>query len=179
MVLDIIALLLVIMAVYKGWTTGLIMSVFSFFSFFIAITLAFFCSAKVAGYFKASAGSDSKWFSFLAFFAVMLGAIILIRIIGKMVEKVVELMLLGIINKIAGIAVFVFLYFGLMSISLVYLLKYQLLSSEFLQESRVGNYIVPFGNWIVFHFSDWFPEIKNLFNNSKELIQQSGKSLTT
>lgn len=178
MVLDIIALLLVVMAVYKGWTTGLIMSVFSFFSYFIAITLAFFCSAKVIGYFKASAGSDSKWFSFLAFFAVMLGAIILIRIIGKIVEKAVELMLLGILNKLAGIAIFMFLYFGLMSIFMVYLLKYEILSAEFLQESRVGNYIVPFGNWILVHFVDWFPDIKNLFNNSKELIQQKGKSLT-
>jgi membrane protein required for colicin V production len=179
MVIDIIALLLVVMAVYKGWTTGLIMSVFSFFSYFIAITLAFYCSAKVAGYFKASAGSDSKWYSFLAFFAVIIGAIIIIRIIGKMVEKAVELMLLGIINKLAGIAIFLFLYFGLMSVFMVYLLKYQILSTEFLQESRVGNYIVPVGNWIVVHFSDWFPEIKNLFNNSKELIQQKGKSLTT
>jgi membrane protein required for colicin V production len=179
MLIDIIALLLLVLAIYKGWTQGFIMSIFSFLSYFIAITLAFYFSAKVAGYFKQTAGSDSKWYSFLAFFAVMIGAIIIIRIIGKMVEKAAELMLLGIVNRIAGIAIFGFLYFGLMSVLFVYLIKYQIASTQFLSESRVGNYCIPFGNSIIVHFGDWFPEIKELFKNSKEFIQQKGESLST
>jgi len=179
MLLDIIALLLLVLAVYKGWTKGLIMSIFSFLAFFIAITLAFYFSAQVANYFKQSTGSDSKWYSFLAFFAVMIGAIIIIRIIGKMVEKAAELMLLGLVNKIAGILIFGFLYFGLMSVLLVYLTKIELVSIRFLSESRVGNYFIPFGNWIIVHFSDWFPDIKSLFKNSKDYIQQKGGSLTS
>lgn len=179
MLIDIIALLLLVLAIYKGWSQGLIMSIFSFLSFFIAIILAFYFSAQVAGYFKQSTGSDSKWYSFLAFFAVMIGAIIIIRIIGKMIEKVAELMLLGLVNRIAGIIIFGFLYFGLMSVLLVYLTRFQLVSSQFLSESRVGHYCIPFGNWIIESFSDWFPDIKTLFNNSKDYIQQKGESLTT
>ena len=179
MVIEIIALLLLVMAIYKGWTQGLIMSIFSFLSYFIAILLAFYFSAKVAAYFKESAGSDSKWYSFLAFFTVMIAAVIVIRIIGKMVEKAAELMLLGLVNKLAGIAIFGFLYFGLMSVVFVYLVRYQIVSSQFLSESKVGNYCIPFGNWVILHFGEWFPDVKVLFKSSKEFIEQKGESLAS
>jgi hypothetical protein len=66
-----------------------------------------------------------------------------------------------------------------MSVLFVYLIKYQIASTQFLSESRVGSYCIPFGNSIIVHFGDWFPEIKELFKNSKEFIQQKGESLST
>ena len=99
MLLNIIATLLIVLAFYKGWSKGLIMSLFVLLSYFIATVLAFHLSGKLAGYFKDSAGSDSKWYSFLAFIAIMLGAIIFVRLVGKLVEKAAEAVMLGLVNK--------------------------------------------------------------------------------
>lgn len=179
MIPDIIVLLVLVLAVYRGWTKGFIMSVFVFLSYFIALALAFHLSGKVAGYFKESAGSDSKWYSFLAFLAVMIGAVILIRLLGKLIEKTVELMLLGVINRILGIAIFGFLYTGLLAVAIVYLNKYGLVGDDVLKNSKTGQYLVSFGNWTIIHFTNWLPEMKNLFNNSNEFIQQNSNSLTS
>lgn len=179
MIPDIIILLVLVLAVYKGWTKGFIMSVFIFLSYFIALALAFHLSGKVAGYFKETAGSDSKWYSFLAFLAVMIGAVILIRLLGKLIEKTAELMLLGLINRILGIVIFGFLYIGLVAVAIVYLKQYGLVGDDVLKDSKTGQYLVPFGNWTITHFTNWLPEMKNLFNNSSEFIQQKSKSLTS
>jgi len=54
MVTDILLLLVLVMAFYKGWTKGLIMALFVFVSYFIALALAFQFSGLVQGYLKAN-----------------------------------------------------------------------------------------------------------------------------
>lgn len=50
MAIDIILLLVLALAFYKGWTQGLIMALFVFVSYFIALALAFQFSGMVQGY---------------------------------------------------------------------------------------------------------------------------------
>jgi len=177
MVIDIITLLLVVLALYKGWSKGLIMSLFVLLSYAVALTCAFYFSSKVAGYFKASAGSESKWYSILAFIVVMIGAIILVRIIGKLIEKTAELMLLGMINRILGIVVFGLVYGSLLAILIVYLQNYGLLDDSMIQNAKTGSYLNNYGDWLLKKLTVWMPEIKNMFNNSKQFIEQKATLL--
>ena len=177
MVIDIIALLFVVLALYKGWSKGLIMSLFVLLSYAVALTCAFYFSSKVAGYFKASAVSDSKWYSILAFIVVMIGAIILVRIIGKLIQKTAELMLLGMVNRILGIVVFGLFYGSLLAISIVYLQNYGLLDDSMIQNAKTGSYLHNYGGWLLNKLTVWMPEIKNMFNNSKQFIEQKATLL--
>ena len=177
MVIDIIALLVVVLALYKGWSKGLIMSLFVLLSYAVALTCAFYFSSKVAGYFKASAGSESKWYSILAFIVVMIGAIILVRILGKLIEKTAELMLLGLVNRILGIVVFGLVYGSLLAISIVYLQNYGLLVDSTIQHAKSGSYLHNYGDWLLRKLTVWVPEIKNMFNSSKQFIEQKATLL--
>jgi len=177
MVIDIIALLFIVLALYKGWTKGLIMSLFVLLSYAVALTCAFYFSSKVAGYFKASAGSESKWYSILAFIVVMIGAIILVRIIGKLIEKTAELMLLGMVNRILGIVVFGLFYGSLLAISIVYLQNYELLDDSAIHQAKSGSCLHNYGDWLLKKLTVWMPEIKNMFNNSKQFIEQKATLL--
>lgn len=171
MLLNIVATLLLVIAIYKGWTKGLIMSLFVLLSYFIATVLALHLSGKLAGYFKQSAGSDSKWYSFLAFIAIMLAAIIVVRLTGRIIEKAAETVLLGWVNRLLGVVIYAFIYLSFLSIILLYLRQFGVMEID--SASKTQEYLLRLGTWTTNQYSKWLPEIKNLFSNSADFIKEN------
>lgn len=172
MVVDLFLLLFLIMGVYKGWTKGFIMAIVSFVSFFAALALALQFSGWVEGYLKQETASNNDWLAFLAFLLVLIGAIIGIRIFGKIIEKSVELVMLGLVNRLAGILLYLFIYLSIFAVVLVYLKQFEIVGNETAIHSKSYTYLINFGGWVIDFFAEWLPAIKNLFNDTKEFIQQ-------
>jgi len=172
MVVDLFLLLFLVIGVYKGWTKGFIMAVVSFVSFFIALALALQFSGWVEGYLKQQTDSNNDWISFLAFLLVLIGAMIGIRILGKIIEKSVELVMLGLVNRLAGVVLFIFIYLSLFAVLMVYLKQFEIVGNDTAIHSKSYTYIINFGGWVIDFFAEWLPTIKNLFNDTKEFIKQ-------
>lgn len=172
MIVDLFLLLFLIMGVYKGWTKGFIMAMVSFVSFFAALALALQFSGWVEGYLKKQTASDGEWLAFLAFLLVLIGAIIAINILGKIIEKSVELVMLGLFNRLAGILLYLFVYFAIFGVVLVYLKQFEILGNENAIHSKSYTYLITFGGWVIDFFAEWLPAVKNLFNSTKEFLQQ-------
>ena len=173
MVIDILLLILLALALYKGWTKGFIMAIFVFVSYFVALALAFHFSGTVEGYLRTHSSSDSKWFSFLSFILVMIAGIIAVRLVGKIIEKSAELMLLGLVNKMLGILVMCVIYVTFFSVTLVYCNRFGLVGDGQANDSKSLSYLMGYGQWLVLHFSEWLPALKNLFNETKDIIKQN------
>lgn len=60
MIVDIITVIILVYAIYKGWTKGFTMAIFTLASYFISILLALQFSGMVAGYIRDYAKSDSN-----------------------------------------------------------------------------------------------------------------------
>jgi membrane protein required for colicin V production len=148
------------------------MAVVSFVSFFIALALALQFSGWVEGYLKQQTDSNNDWISFLAFLLVLIGAMIGIRILGKIIEKSVELVMLGLVNRLAGVVLFIFIYLSLFAVLMVYLKQFEIVGNDTAIHSKSYTYIINFGGWVIDFFAEWLPAIKNLFNDTKEFIQQ-------
>lgn len=172
MVIDLFLLLFLVMGVYKGWTKGFIMAIATFISFFAALALALQFSGWVEGYLRKHTETDKDWLAFLAFILVLIGAMIAIRLLGKIIEKSVELVMLGLINRLAGVVLFIFIYLSLFAVLLVYLKQFEILGNETAIHSKSYTYLIDFGGWVIDFFAEWLPAIKNLFNDTKEFIQQ-------
>ncbi len=172
MIIDIILLILLVLALYKGWTKGFIMAIFVFVSYFVALALAFHFSGTVEGYIRSQSSSDSKWYSFLAFLLVLIAGIIAVRLVGKLIEKSAELMLLGFVNKLLGILVMAIIYITFYAVTLVYCNRFGLVGDGQTIDSRSASYLMKYGRWLVSHFSEWMPALKNLFNDAKGLVKQ-------
>ena len=172
MVVDLFLLLFLVMGVYKGWTKGFVMAVVSFVSFFIALALALQFSGWVEGYLKQQTDSNNDWISFLAFLLVLIVAMIGIRILGKIIEKSVELVMLGLVNRLAGVVLFIFIYLSLFAVLMVYLKQFEIVGNDTAIHSKSYTYLINFGGWVIDFFAEWLPTIKNLFNDTKEFIQQ-------
>ncbi|MEY3060470.1 MAG: hypothetical protein RL000_1822 [Bacteroidota bacterium] len=160
------------MGVYKGWTKGFIMAIVSCVSLFVGLALALQFSGWVEGYLKKEAASNNDWLAFFAFLMVLIGAIIAIRILGKIIEKSVELVLLGLVNRFAGILLYLFIYLSIFAVVLVYLKQFEIVGNETAIHSKSYTYLINFGGWVIDFFAEWLPAINNLFNDTKEFIQQ-------
>jgi len=172
MVVDLFLLLFLVMGVYKGWTKGFIMAIVAFVSFFAALALALQFSGWVEGYLKQQTDSNNEWLAFLAFLLVLIGAMIGIRILGKIIEKSVELVMLGIVNRLAGILLYLFIYGSIFAVVLIYLKQFEIVGNETAIHSKSYTYLINFGGWVIDLFAEWLPSVKNLFNDTKEFIQQ-------
>ena len=171
MIIDILLLILLALAVYKGWTKGFIMAIFVFVSYFVALALAFHFSGTVEGYIKTHSSSDSKWFSFLSFVLVMIAGIIAVRLVGKVIEKSAELLMLGFFNRLMGIVVMAFIYATFFAVILVYCSRFGLLGDG-QADSKSFSYLIRYGQWLVSQFSEWLPALKNLFNDIKGSVKK-------
>lgn len=172
MVVDIISVIILVYAIYKGWTKGFTMAIFTFASYFISILLALQFSGMVAGYIRDYAKSDSKWYSFLSFVLVLVAGIIAVRIVGKILEKSAQVLMLGLPNKLLGILFFSFIYLTVFAIVLVYAEKFEMIDQYNIGESKSYDYLLRFGKWFIEQCSKWMPAIKNLFNDTKSAIQE-------
>ncbi|MEN9949746.1 MAG: hypothetical protein RLY85_498 [Bacteroidota bacterium] len=172
MAIDIVALIILFLALYKGWTQGLVMAIFTFVSYILALVIAFKFSGWVASNYLQDLDQGGRWPTILAFLMVMIGVMILVRIAGKLIEKSLELMLMGVFNKLAGIVLFCTIHFTLYAVLLVYLKNFRLVSHELIRSSQVAPMLVNWGVWVVEVFAGWIPELKNLFNQTVIFIKQ-------
>jgi hypothetical protein len=42
--------------------------------------------------------------------------------------------------------------------------------------SKSASYLMKYGHWLVSHFSEWMPALKNLFNEAKDVIKQESQT---
>ena len=172
--IDIIFFILILLAIYKGYRQGLIVSLFSIIALMVGLAAAMKLSAVTAGYLEGSINVSAKWLAVLSFVIVFLLAVFIVRLGAKAIEKTVELAMLGWMNRIAGIILYFVLYTCVFSVILFYAVKIGLLSAESLADSSTYSFIQPWGpaainalGFILPFFKNMFAELESFFGRVK------------
>lgn len=176
MFIDFLLVVLLVNALFKGYTKGLIVAVFSSVAIFIGIIAATKLSAVVANYLKANETFNNAWLPFFSFALVMIGVIFLIRLLAKTVQKTAEYALLGWANKAGGILLYAIIYTTLLSVCIFYLEKVQLISQNTVEASISYTYIQPWGPKAVDAIGYIIPVFKNLFVQLNDFFTAVGKT---
>jgi len=178
MIIDIIFILLLIYATVKGYRNGFIIAVFSFLGIIIGLAAAMKLSAVVAGWLKNSTNISSAWLPFLSFLAVMIGVILLVRLGAVFIQKTLELVLLGWLNKLTGIVLYAALYITIFSVILFYAEKIQWIKPETLLASKTYTFIQPWGpkainlfGAVIPFFKGMFEELSHFFENIHQQVK--------
>ena len=100
MLLDIIFAVLIVFAVLKGYQRGLIIGLFSLIAVIIGLAAAMKLSVVIADYLGKAVNISDKWMPVVSFAVVFLLVILLIRLGAKLIEKTVEMAMMGWLNKI-------------------------------------------------------------------------------
>lgn len=180
MLIDVCYILLLLFAIMKGYSKGFVMAVFSFAALFIGIAAAMKLSIVVAHWLEGSFNEGEKWIPFAAFIIVILAVGIAVRIIAVIIEKSLQLMMLGFINKLAGIILYALLYTILLSVLLFYALQMHLLKPETVATSKFYPFIQPWAPKAINAFGVIIPVFKNMFEELKHFFEQvASKSSVT
>ncbi len=180
MLIDILYLGFLLFAVFKGYSKGFVVAVFSFLAIFIGLAAALKLSAAVAEWLGRSTNMGERLLPILAFGLVMLAVGLLVRISAVVIEKSLQLVMLGFINKLAGILLYLLLYTLVFSILLYFGQKVFLFTDETIADSYFFDFVQPWGPKAISLLGDMIPLFKNMFEQLENFFGRvAGKSKFT
>lgn len=172
MFIDIIFLLLMAMAIYKGYSRGFIVAVFSFFACIIGLAAALKLSAMVAQKLHEKMNVSSYFLPVISFALVFAAVVLIIRWAAKFIRKIARLAFLGWVDTFLGIMLYAALYLLVYSVILFYATKINFISSTTQAASISFSFVEPLapgvingiGNLLPF-FSNMFADLSKFFEN--------------
>ena len=100
--LDIILAMLLVYGLYKGLRNGFFVEIASLVALIAGLFGAIHFSYIVGEYIAGIVNWDSQYVNLAAFIITFVCIVLLIHVVGKLLSKVTEFSLLGILNKLAG-----------------------------------------------------------------------------
>ena len=164
-----------IMAMIKGYSRGLVVALFSILAFIIGIAAAMKLSAVVANLLAKSISISNQWLPIVSFVVVFVIVVLLVRLGAKLVEKTFRIVLLGWVNKLGGILLFVALYTLIFSILLFYAQKINIIGANTIAQSATYRYVEPWGHKVIDGFGSIIPLFKGMFNDLESFFDNMAK----
>src|SRR5688572_17082166 len=165
MLLDIIFAVILILAIIKGYQRGLIVGLFSLLAIIIGLAAAIKLSTVVAGYIGKAIKISDTWLPVISFAVVFIIVVLLVRLGANMIQKTVEISMLGWINRLGGILFYLSIYIIVYSVILFYAEQIKLLQPGTEKESATYNYIKPLGPKVIDAFAYVVPFFKDMFTD--------------
>lgn len=164
MIIDLVFALLMLLAIYKGYRSGLIVAIFSIIALLVGLAAAVKLSTLVAAYLDNSLNVSARWLPVVSFILVFIAAVFIVRLGAAAIEKTIELAMLGWLNRIGGILLYAALYTIILSVLLFYLEKINLLTQETVSASATHKYLQSLGPRAINGIGVVIPFFKNMFH---------------
>lgn len=176
MIIDLIVVILLVLAIIKGISKGLIVGIFSLIAVIIALAAALKLSAVTADYIGESVKLSETWLPLIAFALVFLVFLLLIRLGAKAIQKLVETIALGWLNRIGGAVFYIAIYISVFSILLFYADQLNLLQPATKERSLTYSYVSPIGPKAINTLGRIIPIFRDMFTDLQEFFGKvSGK----
>lgn len=170
MIIDLLFLLLMLIALFRGLRQGFIIALFSVVAFILGIAAALKLSAVVAARLSDHLQSYAKWLPLLSFILVFLAVVILVNLGAKLLQKSVEFVMLGWLNKLAGVALYALLYAIFFSVFLFYAVQLHFFKPETIAASSCYPVIQPLGPILINALGSIIPLFKNMFEQLQDFF---------
>jgi membrane protein required for colicin V production len=168
--IDLIFLVLMLIAIIRGLRRGLIVAVFSFLGIVIGLAAAMKLSATVADLLRDSIRVSARWLPILSFIIVFIGVVLLIRLLANLIEASLDMAMLGWVNKIGGMVLYLIIFTAVYSVFLFYGTSAHILSPHAINASVTYPYIKPWGPAVVNGFGKIIPLFKDMFTKLEDFF---------
>jgi membrane protein required for colicin V production len=163
MIIDIIFVAVLILAVFKGISKGFVVGIVSFFAIMIGLAAALKLSVVVAGYLQGSVVESTKWLPLISFILVLLVVLLLVSLLARLIKKTMQFAMLGWLDSLGGIILYIGIYTIIFSIFLFYANKVGLIKADVIANSNVYPYVEPWGPKVIDNLGKIIPIFKNMF----------------
>lgn len=178
MVLDLIFAVIIILALLKGYQRGLIVGLFSLVAVIIGLAAAMKLSAAVAQYIGSSVKVSDEWLPVISFAVVFLVFVLLIRLGANAIEKTVEVVMLGWINRLGGVLLYAAIFTIVFSVLLFYAEQMHLIQQETINKSVTYSFVQPWGPKAINGFGAVIPVFKDMFGELEQFFDGVAKRIS-
>ncbi len=178
MLIDIIFAVLLVLAIFRGYRQGLIIGLFSLVAVIIGLAAAMKLSVVAATWIGKEVNVAEKWLPLVSFIVVFIVVVLLIRLGAKAIESMVEVVLLGWLNKLAGMLLYAVIFTLIFSVLLFYAEQMQLLQPATIKSSVTYEYIQPWGPKVINGFGSLIPWFKDMFGELETFFAKVSDRLT-
>jgi len=177
MLIDIIFVVLMILAIVKGFRRGLIVAVFSLVAIVIGLAAAIKLSAIAAHYLGQSVKVSDRWLPVIAFAGVFILVVFLVRVGARLIEKTFQLAMLGLVNRLGGIALYIILYTIIYSILLFYTSQIHILKPGTIERSATYPYIQSWGPKVIDSLGKLIPIFRDMFSGLEDFFAKLSRKM--
>jgi membrane protein required for colicin V production len=163
MLIDIIFILVLIMAIFNGLSKGFVLGIFSFLALIIGLAAALKLSVVVARYLEHSVVAATKWLPLISFILVLILVMIIVGLLARLIKKTLQFALLGWLDSLGGMILYIVLYTIVFSIFLFYAEKLRLLNPDVIANSKTYPYIASWGIKVMDNIGKIIPIFKDMF----------------
>lgn len=178
MILDLLLAVVIILAVIKGFQRGLIIGVFSLVAVIIGLAAAMKLSIVVAGYVGEAVNVSDEWLPVISFALVFIAVVLLIRLGANAIERTVEIVMLGWVNRLGGILLYAAIYIVVFSVLLFYAEQVDLIRPETIEQSRTYSFIQPWGPKVIDSIGTIIPLFKGMFSDLELFFENVSKKIS-
>jgi membrane protein required for colicin V production len=178
MIIDVAFFIVMVIAVFKGFTKGFVVGIFSFIAFIIGLAAALKLSVIVAHHLQTSSGIAGKWLPVISFALVFIVVVLLVNIGARILKKVISLVMLGWIDKLGGILLYIGIYTIIFSVFLFFGEKTFLIKPGTIEASSVYDYVAPWGPKVMNNLGKIIPVFKDLFLQLQSFFETLGHQVS-
>lgn len=177
MALDIIAITLIVICFIRGYMKGIIVAAFSVIAVVLGIICALKLSERLATWLLQHNYVTSGWAQFVSYLLLFVGVVLAVRLLAALIEKSMETVMLGWINKSLGGLLYVFV--GIVAWSTLLWLgdKMTLVSEQQKEKSKTYTYISPVAPRVAAQVGVLWPMSQKVFYDLEAFFEQVNLAL--
>lgn len=178
MLLDLIFIVILILAVIRGYRKGLIAGIFSFIAIIIGLAAAIKLSTVVAGYIDESVRVSREWLPVISFVIVFIIVVLLIRWGANLMQRAIELAMLGWANRLGGVVFYVAVYTITFSVLMFYAEQIKLIQPSTIEKSVTYSFFQPWGPKAIDSLGSVFPFFKGMFTELEKFFDHVAQKIS-
>ncbi|HLG38969.1 MAG TPA: CvpA family protein [Chitinophagaceae bacterium] len=171
MIIDLIFVVILILAIIKGYQRGLIVGIFSFLAIIIGLAAAIKLSTVVAGYIGQTVKVSEKWLPIISFAVVFIIIVLLVRWGANIIQRTAEAVALGWLNRLGGIVFYAAIYITVFSVILFYLEQIHIIKQESISKSATYSFVQPWGPKAINAFAAIIPWFRDMFEELERFFE--------
>lgn len=173
MILDVIFIIILLLAFYRGYQKGLIYSVLSFIAIFLGILLAMNFSSLAAHWMSTVLNIPSSIMPVFSFIVVLIVVILSIKLVAIIMEKMLKAISLNFFNRIAGALLWGAIASIMFGVAIWLIDQANVFTPSLKAESYTFKYIVPLGPSAIDFVSSFIPFFKQAFYELNLIIKNA------
>lgn len=172
MFIDILIVVLVVFGFVRGFSKGLIISLFNSIAWVVGIFIALKLSSSLANFLQLKYNWHSSFAPLITFATIVILIYLLVHFLGKALEKIIEVAHLGIVNKIGG-GILIGAVFLFIASTLVWLINEgKLISDDTKTQSKLYAFVEPISPFVIDEAGIFIPIVKSTLNDFTNYFNQ-------